>query len=218
MRYSLTLFFIICLAHSCLAFPYKVKWHKQSEINFYYYSEPAMKDLRFIIKDKLKNKKNTAITRFQARKLSGLIFSDGVKVENNKKDSVLFDKNIIDITDLKNAKNIPFDDKKRNEMIKKNKIGGFAEIQFLSGKDEKIFFISENLKYLKVEEKYTIKAALKLISTKGKVVFFDFVEPGFKTEKYYDISREENMGIENIEMVLIEKEEQGKYNVTNYSS
>lgn len=218
MRYSLTLIFIICLSYSCLAFPYKVKWHKQSEIQYFYYSEPAMKDLRFFIKDKLKNNKNTAITRFQSKHVSGMLFEDGTKGHSNKKDAVLFNNTIIDMTKEIDSKKLPFDDKRRKDIIKRKQIGGFAEIQLLKGKEDQTYYISEDFKYLKIEEKYTINAVLKLINNNGIVIFFDFIEPGFKTEKYYEISHEDSMGVENIEMVLIEKEEQGRYNVANYSS
>jgi len=217
MRYSLILFLILYLTHSGLAFPYKVKWHKQSEINFYYYSENALKDLRFFIQNKLKSKK-IGITRFQKKEIEGIKFKDGNAKKCPKKNGDLFDKSLIDLTNLKNSKEIPYNESLRKIIMSQKSIKGFAEIQLINGKENCIYYISENFKYIKLKINFIIDAIVKLIDKNGKVIFFDEINPGYTLIKYFEIDKEDSIGIDCIELVLIEKEGEAVYNNSEYIS
>ena len=119
IRFLVVLLFFLDLS-TLFSFPYKINWYLKSEVEIHYYPEKAWRDFNFFLDSHFGINKKVGVILFQIDNPKTYYkFLDGTFETKITSEVTFFSERFIDLRSLKKPRRIPFDDKRRKEILKK---------------------------------------------------------------------------------------------------
>ncbi|MDD2714662.1 MAG: hypothetical protein PHW04_02080 [Candidatus Wallbacteria bacterium] len=201
-------FIIMLLATSAWCFPYQnAEWRLYGKMIRYCYPQEALTDLTYFITTQNPGVKRLGLTKFNRQSPKGVVFLDGTIEAGITGEIVFSSSEILDLTSLDSAHDIPHDKKRRAETIQKYRLDGFVELELSEAGEitQEYLWFGTNYRYISIK-KY-LKCILKIYDQKGEIVFFDFVDPGYQKDLYYEVKETSSFDSQMLNYVQLESKE-----------